>query len=209
VDNTFLTPYLQRPLDLGADIIIHSGTKYLGGHNDTLAGILVLNDDEIAKNIQLIQKSEGAVLAPLDSWLILRGIKTLGVRLEKQQENALKLAAWLTKNPKIETVFYPGLPDHPGYEICAKQSTGFGGMISFTVKDVLLVEKILKRVQIIIYAESLGGVESLITYPIVQTHAAIPKEIRDNIGISEKLLRISVGIEDGDDIINDLEQAMR
>ncbi|MBK5247092.1 MAG: PLP-dependent transferase, partial [Peptostreptococcaceae bacterium] len=195
IDNTFLTPYYQRPLDLGADIVIHSGTKYLGGHNDTLAGMLVLNDDDISERIQLIQKSEGAVLAPFDSWLILRGIKTLGIRLDKQQENAFKVVEWLKNNSKVEKVFYPGIPEHDGYETCKKQASGFGGMLSFTVKDTLMVEEILKKVEIIIYAESLGGVESLITYPIAQTHAAIPKEIREKIGVNEKLLRISVGIE--------------
>ncbi|MBN7772220.1 trans-sulfuration enzyme family protein [Clostridium aminobutyricum] len=209
VDNTFLTPYFQTPIDLGADIVIHSGTKYLGGHNDTLAGVLLLNDDALAEQIQLIQKSEGAVLAPFDSWLILRGIKTLAIRMEKQQENALKIAEWLKTHPKVEKVYYAGLPESEGYEISKKQATGFGAMISFSIYDVELVEKILQRVNVIIFAESLGGVESLITYPMVQTHAAIPPEIRERIGVDERLLRLSVGIEDSDDIINDLEQALR
>ena len=209
VDNTFLTPYFQRPLDLGADIVIHSGTKYLGGHNDTLAGFIIVNDDNLAERLKLIQKSEGAILAPFDSWLILRGIKTLGVRLEKQEKNALAIAQWLQRHEKVEKVYYVGLKDHEGYEISKKQASGFGAMISFTVKDAVLVEQILKKVQVIIFAESLGGVESLITYPIVQTHSAIPEEMRERIGINDKLLRLSVGIENVNDIINDLDQALR
>jgi cystathionine gamma-synthase len=208
VDNTFLTPLFQRPLDLGADIVVHSATKYLGGHNDTLAGLVVVNDINLADGIKLIQKSVGAVLSPFDSWLILRGIKTLSVRLLKQQENAIAIAGWLKNNNKVEKVYYVGLPEHEGYEITKKQATGFGAMLSFTVKDEALVEKILERVKLIMFAESLGGVETLITYPIVQTHSAIPKEIRDRIGVNEKLLRLSVGIENAEDIINDLEQAM-
>jgi len=209
VDNTFLTPYFQRPMKLGADIVIHSATKYLGGHNDTLAGALVLNDDKLAEQIQLIQKSEGAVLSPFDSWLILRGIKTLGLRMERQQENAVKIAQWLKKHPKVDKVYYAGLPESAGYETCRKQAEGFGAMISFSVSNKEMVEKILKRVQIILFAESLGGVESLITYPMVQTHAAIPQEIRERIGVDDKLLRLSVGIEDSEDLIHDLEQALR
>lgn len=208
VDNTFLTPYFQRPLELGADIVIHSGTKYLGGHNDTLAGFLVVNDDALAERIKLIQKSEGAVLAPFDSWLILRGIKTLAVRLERQQENALAIAKWLQGHKKVEKVYYVGLKDHEGYEISKRQTSGFGAMISFSVKDSAMVERILQRVRIIMYAESLGGVESLITYPIVQTHSAIPEEMRKRIGVDDKLLRLSVGIEAVEDLIWDLEQAL-
>lgn len=208
VDNTFLSPYFQRPLDLGADIVVHSGTKYLGGHNDTLAGFLILNDPGQADKIREVQKSVGAVLAPFDSWLIWRGIKTLGIRLEKQQSNAIKIADWLKANRLVEKVYYVGLPEHEEYAISKKQSSGFGAMISFTVKDVALVEKILSRTKIISFAESLGGVESLITYPAVQTHASIPAKIRDKIGINERLLRLSVGIEAVEDIINDLDQAM-
>jgi len=208
VDNTFLTPYFQRPLDLGADIVIHSGTKYLGGHNDTLAGFIIVNDDGLAERIKLIQKSEGAVLAPFDSWLILRGIKTLGIRLEKQEKNALAVAEWLRGHKKVERVYYVGLDDHEGYEISKRQASGFGAMISFSVKDTSLVEQVLKRVQVIIFAESLGGVESLITYPIVQTHSAIPEEMRERLGVNDKLLRLSVGIENVNDIINDLDQAL-
>lgn len=208
VDNTFLTPFFQRPFELGADLIIHSGTKYLGGHNDTLAGLLIVNDDVLIEKIFLVQKSEGAVLAPFDSWLILRGIKTLAVRLIKQEENALKLAKWLTKHPKVDRVYYAGLEDHDGYEVCKKQSSGFGAMISFTVKEVELVKQILGSTRVILFAESLGGVESLITYPMVQTHAAIPLDIRNRLGVTDKLLRLSVGIEAVEDLIADLEQAM-
>jgi cystathionine gamma-synthase len=208
VDNTFLTPYFQRPLELGADIVIHSGTKYLGGHNDTLAGLIVVNDDILADTIKLVQKSEGAVLSPFDSWLILRGIKTLGIRLEKQQENAIRIAKWLCEHKSVTKVNYVGLTEHEGYEISKAQASGFGAMISFNVKDTNMVERILERVQLIIFAESLGGVESLITYPVVQTHAAIPEEIRERIGVTDTLLRLSVGIEAVEDIIADLEQAL-
>ncbi|WP_265445443.1 trans-sulfuration enzyme family protein [Acetivibrio straminisolvens] len=208
VDNTFLTPYFQRPLELGADIVVHSGTKYLGGHNDTLAGLIVVNDEELSEKLKLIQKSEGAVLAPFDSWLILRGIKTLGVRLEKQQQNAMKIAKWLCTHKNVTKVNYVGLPEHEGYEISKSQASGFGAMISFNAKDVETVERVLAKVQLVMFAESLGGVESLITYPTVQTHAAIPEEMRQRIGVTDTLLRLSVGIEEAEDIIADLEQAL-
>lgn len=208
VDNTFLTPLYQRPIELGANIVVHSGTKYLGGHNDTLAGFIIVNNENLAEKLKLIQKSVGSVLAPFDSWLILRGIKTLAVRMKTQETTALAVASWLKTNSHIDKVFYIGLPDHEGYEISKKQSSGFGAMISFTVKDVSLVEKILSNLKVIAFAESLGGVESLITYPMVQTHAAIPAEIRERLGVNDKLLRLSIGIEATPDIINDLEQAM-
>lgn len=208
VDNTFLSPYFQRPLELGADLVLHSGTKYLGGHNDTLAGFIVANDPDLAERIKLVQKSEGAVLAPFDSWLILRGIKTLGIRMERQQENALKIASWLRSHRNVTQVYYIGLPEHESYEISKSQASGFGGMISFCVRDRSMVEQVLERVRLVIFAESLGGVESLITYPAVQTHAAIPQEMRDKIGVTDKLLRLSVGIEAAEDIIADLEQAL-
>lgn len=208
IDNTFLTPYYQRPLDLGADIVLHSGTKYLGGHNDTMAGFIVVKNDELAEKIKLVQKSEGAMLSPFDSWLILRGIKTLGVRMDKQQSNAMQIAKWLGQHEKVETVYYIGLPDHPGYEISCRQASGFGGMISFTVKDSALIKQVLEKVKLIMFAESLGGVESLITYPIVQTHSAIPQSMREKLGVTDKLLRLSVGIEAAEDIIADLDQAL-
>jgi cystathionine gamma-synthase len=209
VDNTFLTPYYQKPLKLGADIVIHSGTKYLGGHNDTLAGLIVVDDEILADKIKLIQKSEGAVLSPLDSWLIIRGIKTLAIRMDKQQENAFKIADWLKINKNISKVIYVGLNEHKGYDISKSQSSGFGAMISFYVNDSNLVENLLSKLKVIIFAESLGGVESLITYPIVQTHAAIPAQFLEEIGVTNKLLRLSVGIEDVNDILYDLEQAMK
>lgn len=208
VDNTFLTPYFQRPLSLGADVVVHSGTKFLGGHNDTLAGFIVANDAVLIEKLRLVQRSTGAVLSPFDSWLLIRGIKTLPLRLEKQQENAIKIAKWLVGQPQIEKVFYPGLETHPGYDLNKSQASGFGAMISFIVKDEALVEQILGRVKLIFFAESLGGVETLITYPKVQTHAAIPEAIRNRVGVTDKLLRISVGIENVEDLIADLSQAL-
>jgi len=208
VDNTFLTPYFQIPLELGADAVIHSGTKYLGGHNDTLAGFIVVNDDDLSEKIKLIQRTQGAVLSPFDSWLIIRGIKTLGIRLEKQQASALKIAMWLEKQEQVEHVYYVGLESHPGYEINQTQSSGSGAMISFTVKDSSLIDRVLKRIELIIYAESLGGVETLITYPMMQTHAAIPEEIRNKLGVTDKLLRLSVGIENVEDLIDDLARSL-
>jgi len=209
VDNTFLTPYFQKPLELGADIVVHSGTKFLGGHNDVLAGVVIIKDSgDLADRLRLIQKTIGAVLAPFDCWLLLRGIKTLGIRMDRQQENALKIVEWLKHNKNVEAVFYPGMPEHEGYEICKDQASGFGSMISFSVKDENMVKLILEGVKIISFAESLGGVESLITYPMVQTHSAIPKEILDRLGINHKLLRLSVGIESAEDLIKDLERAM-
>lgn len=208
VDNTFLTPYFQRPLEFGADVVIHSGTKYLCGHNDTLSGFLICNDDKLAEKITLIQVSEGAMLSPFDSWLMLRGIKTLAIRVEKQQENAIKIANWLKEQEVVEKVYYVGLEDHEGFELSKKQASGFGSMISFTVKSAEVAEKIINKVNLIYFAESLGGVETLITYPWIQTHASIPEEMRKRIGVDEKLLRISVGIEGVDDLINDLKQAM-
>lgn len=208
VDNTFLTPYFQNPLNLGADIVVHSGTKYLAGHNDTLAGFIVVSEDSLAEQIRFIQKSEGAVLAPFDSWLVLRGIKTLAVRLEKQQANAFLIAKWLKGHPAVEKVFFVGLEEHEDYEISKKQASGFGAMVSFSVKDEKLIEQVLKRVKLILFAESLGGVETLITYPIVQTHADIPQKLLDKIALDKKLLRLSVGIEAAEDIIEDLRQAL-
>ncbi|NTW71426.1 MAG: PLP-dependent transferase [Eubacteriaceae bacterium] len=207
-DNTFMTPYYQQPLKLGADIVIHSGTKYLGGHNDTLAGLLVTNRADLAEDLTLIQKSIGAVLSPFDSWLLIRGMKTLAVRLEKQEISANKIAHWLEGHNLVEKVFYVGLKTHPGYEVNKIQSKGFGGMISFSVKSGVLAECILKNVKLISFAESLGGVETLITYPLAQTHSAIPEEIRNRLGVDERLLRLSIGIEDVDDLIEDLDKAI-
>ncbi|WP_312334328.1 trans-sulfuration enzyme family protein [Anaerospora hongkongensis] len=208
VDNTFLTPYFQRPLELGADIVIHSGTKYLSGHNDVLCGIVVARDAELAEKIRFIQNATGAVLGPQDSWLLLRGMKTLALRMDRHNENAGKVAQWLTTHPKVEQVFYPGLSSHPGREIQESQASGYGGMLSFTVTDRALVPQVLAKVKLLQFAESLGGVESLITFPAAQTHADIPADIRARLGISDCLLRLSVGIEHADDIIQDLEQAL-
>lgn len=208
IDNTFLTPYFQKPLDLGADIVIHSGTKFIGGHNDVLAGIIIVNDLKLGNKLRNIQMSTGAILSPMDSWLLLRSLKTLHVRLEKSQENAIKVSNFLKKNDKVKKVYYVGLEDNDGYIINKKQSSGFGSMISFKVKDKEKVEKILDKLRIISYAESLGGTESLITYPFTQTHADIPNEIKESLGIDKKLLRLSIGIENIEDLINDLKIAL-
>ena len=205
VDNTFLTPYYQNPLELGADIVLHSGTKYLGGHNDALAGFLVAKTKELAEKALFYSKTIGGQLAPFDSFLIERGIKTLPIRMDRISDNAYKLAKWLKTNNKIKKVYYAGLEDNPGYEIVKKQAIGFGGMISIEVESPELAKKILKEVKIFQYAESLGGVESLITYPMLQTHADVPKEEREKRGINDRFLRISVGIENIDDLINDLK----
>ncbi|BCJ95793.1 cystathionine gamma-synthase [Anaerocolumna cellulosilytica] len=209
VDNTFLTPFYQLPLTLGADIVIHSGTKYLSGHNDTLAGFLVTNREDLSEKLRYIYKTTGACLSPFDSWLLIRGIKTLSLRMERQQENALKIAEWLTTQEKVRKVFYIGLKNHPGYEISTRQATGFGSMISFEVDTESTAKQILEGIQVILYAESLGGVETLITYPMLQTHADVPEEERLSRGINNCLLRMSVGIENVDDLIADLKQALQ
>ena len=209
VDNTFLTPYFQKPLTLGADIVTHSSTKYLGGHNDTISGIVVVKDDEeIAEKINIHIKSHGSQLAPLDSWLVLRGIKTLAVRMDKHNDNAKKVAHWLREQKKVEKVYYVGFEDHKDYDVTLKQTTGFGGMISFTVDSEETVMKILKNVDMIMFAESLGGTETLITYPTTQTHEDTPEDVKEKLGITRSFLRMSVGIENPDDIIADLDRAM-
>jgi cystathionine gamma-synthase len=208
VDNTFLTPYFQKPLLLGADVVLHSGTKYLGGHNDTLAGFLVVKDAELAERLTFIAKTTGACLSPFDSYMILRGIKTLAVRMERQQETAQKIARWLADRDDVAAVYYAGLPNHPGYEISRRQANGFGAMISFSVRHEDMAARILERVNIILYAESLGGVESLITYPMLQTHKDFPEAERLSRGIDARLLRLSVGLESAEDLISDLTQAM-
>ncbi|SMC32443.1 trans-sulfuration enzyme family protein [Sporomusa malonica] len=208
VDNTFLSPYFQRPLPLGADIVVHSGSKYLSGHNDVICGLVVAKDAALCERIGFVQNAVGAVLGPQDSWLLLRGLKTLALRLRQHEENALAVAKWLTSHPSVTKVYYPGLPDHPGKEIQDAQATGYGGMLSFVVDHPRLPEQVLRKVKILQFAESLGGVESLITFPAVQTHADIPAEILQRLGISDCLLRLSVGIEDVDDIIADLAQAL-
>ena len=208
VDNTFLTPYFQRPIELGADIVIHSGTKYLAGHNDIIAGLVVARTPELAEKIKFIQNSTGAILSPNDSWLLIRGIKTLALRMEKHNANAIFVAQWLLRHPLVETVYFPGLASHPGNGVHETQATGCGGMLSFTVKNAKLVPQVLRKVKMLQFAESLGGVESLITFPAVQTHADVPPEVRERLGISDRLLRLSVGIEAAEDIIADLAQAL-
>ncbi|MDE6232859.1 MAG: PLP-dependent aspartate aminotransferase family protein [Lachnospiraceae bacterium] len=206
VDNTFLSPYFQNPLDLGADIVVHSGTKYLGGHNDTLAGFLVTNREDISEKFRFLIKTTGAGLAPFDSWLILRGIKTLGIRMEKSQQNAIVIAEWLKGRSEVTKVIYPGLQEHPGYEIMKRQAKGFGAMLTFQLESKEFALGILEKVRMIKFAESLGGVETLITYPTTQTHADVPKEIREKNGITESTLRLSVGIEDVKDLLDELEK---
>ncbi|MBQ8835510.1 MAG: PLP-dependent transferase [Oscillospiraceae bacterium] len=208
VDNTFLSPYLQNPIELGADIVLHSGTKFLSGHNDTLSGFLSCASQELADRVRMIAKTTGGILAPFDCWLMLRGIKTLSVRMERQQENALRVARWLKTHPKITRVYYAGLPEHPGYEINARQARGAGSMISFRTDSVETARRVLEKVRLITFAESLGGTESLITYPVLQTHNDVPQDMRERLGITETLLRLSVGLEHVDDIIADLKQAL-
>jgi cystathionine gamma-synthase len=208
VDNTLLTPFFQRPLELGADIIIHSATKYLGGHNDVLAGIIVTKGKELSEQMGFLHNSIGAVLGAQDSWLLMRGMKTLALRMERHQQNATRIAGWLLAHEAVEEVYYPALPHHPGHDIQNRQSSGNTGIFSFRLKDARYVEPILRHIQLIAFAESLGGVESLMTYPAVQTHADIPEEIRRQIGVDDRLLRFSVGIEHADDLIADLAQAL-
>lgn len=208
VDNTLLTPFFQRPLELGADIVIHSATKYLGGHNDVLAGLVAVKGEELSEKVSFLHNSIGAVLGPQDSWLLMRGMKTLALRMERHQFNATRLAEHLQQHPLIAEVFYPALPSHPGHDIQKRQSSGNTGIFSFKVKDARLIEPILRHIQLIAFAESLGGVESLMTYPAVQTHADIPLEIRNQIGVDDRLLRFSVGIEHIDDLIADLDHAL-
>lgn len=206
VDNTFLSPYFQNPLLLGADIVIHSGTKFLGGHNDTLAGFIVTGNDEVIEKLRFLIKTTGAGLSPFDSWLLIRGIKTLGLRMERAQKNAIELSSWLKEQKAVKDVFYPGLPEHPGYEISKKQSRGFGSMITFNVDTKEHALKILEEVKMIKYAESLGGTETLITYPTTQTHADVPEEVRLRNGITPCTLRLSTGIEDVEDLKAELAE---
>lgn len=208
VDNTLLTPFFQRPIELGADIVIHSATKYLGGHNDVLAGLIVTKGKELSEQMAFLHNSIGAVLGPQDSWLLMRGMKTLALRMERHQENATKIAGFLLNHPQVESVYYPALETHPGYEIQNRQSSGNTGIFSFKMKDARYIEPILRHIKLIAFAESLGGVESLMTYPAVQTHADIPEEIRRKVGVDDRLLRYSVGIEHADDLIADLARAI-
>lgn len=211
VDNTFATPYLQNPLDLGADIVMHSVTKYLGGHSDVVMGALVCKDDDLAERLYFIQNSSGAVCGPMDSFLVLRGIKTLHLRMQRHCENGKSIADYLQNHPKVKTVYWPGIPSHPNHELAKTQMRDFGGMMSFTLKDDKLASamQVVEKVKIFSLAESLGGVESLIGHPASMTHASIPKEDREKTGVVDSLIRLSVGVEDADDLITDLELALK
>lgn len=207
VDNTFMTPLLQRPLDFGIDVVVHSATKYLGGHSDVIAGLLVTSTPELTAKVNNIKNATGAILGPWDSWIVQRGIKTLSVRLERHQKNALEIVDFLEKHEGVVKIYYPGLPDFPGYEIHKKQANGPGAMVSFVLSDEYDVRVFMKSLKVIALAMSLGGVESLIGYPVTMTHGAVPPEERQRIGIVDNLVRLSVGIEDKDTLIEDLEQA--
>jgi len=208
VDNTFLSPILQRPFEFGADLVIYSATKYLGGHNDLCAGVLVARSKELGEKLYFLQNSTGAILPPIDCWLLLRSLKTLTLRIERHCRNAMLVADWLKQHPKVTAIYYPGLAEHPGHELSCRQASGFGGMLSFRVDSEETARSILKRLKLISFAESLGGVESLMTLPAVQTHGDIPEAERLRLGICERLLRLSVGTESPEDIIADLEQAL-
>lgn len=208
VDNTFLTPYWQNPLDLGADIVVHSATKYLGGHSDVVAGLVAVKDRELGDKLHFLQNSIGGVLGPNDAWLLIRGIKTLGLRMRQHEANARRIAEWLRERSDIAAVYYPGLPDHPGHEVASRQARGYGGMISFDVGSGERAERILSRVRYFTLAESLGAVESLISVPAQMTHASIPAERRAELGITDGLIRLSVGVEDIEDLLEDLERAL-
>ncbi len=209
VDNTFASPYFQQPLKLGADIVVHSTTKYLNGHSDIIGGALVLNNEEVYQAIKFYQNAAGGVPSPFDSWLTLRGIKTLAVRMRQHEENAIAVAKFLAEHPRVEKVYYPGLPAHPDYALAKRQMSGFGGMVSFQFKGVYAdVDKVVRRFKFFALAESLGGVDSLVCHPASMTHGSIPKDIRESRGLTDALLRLSVGIEDVDDLLADLEQAL-
>jgi cystathionine gamma-lyase len=209
VDNTFATPYFQNPLSLGADIVVHSMTKYLGGHSDSVGGAIMLNNPEIEEKLRFLQNSVGAILSPFDSYQILKGIKTLALRMQRHEENAKKIVAFLEQHPKVKKIYYPGIKSHPNHEIAKKQMSGFGGMVSFELQGNLETAiTFLESLHIIAIAESLGAVESLIEHPASMTHASVPKEEREKIGLSDTLIRISVGVEDADDLIADIEQAL-
>ncbi len=210
VDNTFMSPYFQRPLELGADLILHSGTKYLNGHSDVVCGFLATGNAELAQTLYFHQNSAGAVLGPMDSFLVLRGLKTLHVRMKQHDENARMLASFLDKHPKVEKVIYPGLESHPEHALAKKQASGFGGMISIYVKsDLAGTRKFLENLKVFTLAESLGGVESLVNHPAIMTHASVPPENRKKLGINDNLVRLSVGIEDAEDLKTDVEQALK
>lgn len=207
-DNTFMSPYFQKPIDLGVDIVVHSTTKYLNGHSDSVGGFVALNDEKDAEWIQFVQNSVGAILSPFDSFLVLRGTKTLAVRMEAHDKNGRMVANFLAEHPKVQKVYYPGLASHPQHELAAKQQSGFGGMVSFETGSLENAKKVLESVKLCTLGESLGGVESLISHPATMTHASVPETSREKLGITDGLVRISVGIEDIEDIIADLDQAL-
>ncbi|MDR7000370.1 bifunctional cystathionine gamma-lyase/homocysteine desulfhydrase [Neobacillus niacini] len=209
VDNTFSTPYWQNPLELGADIVLHSATKYIGGHSDVVAGLVVVNDDQLAQDLHFVQNSTGGILGPQDSWLLIRGIKTLGIRMEETEANTKAIVEFLQSHPNVKKVYYPGLETHPNHAIAKKQARGFGGMVSFDVGSAENADKLLSKVKYFTLAESLGAVESLISVPARMTHASIPAERRAELGIVDGLVRISVGLEDVEDLIDDLTQALQ
>lgn len=209
VDNTFSTPYWQNPLKLGADIVLHSATKYLGGHSDVVAGLVVVNDEALGNDLHFVQNSTGGILGPQDSWLLIRGIKTLGIRMEEIEQNTVEVVKFLQKHPAVQKIYYPGLEEHPGHEIHKSQAEGYGGMISFTVESEEKALDVVKKVHYFTLAESLGAVESLISIPPLMTHASIPRERRHELGIEDGLIRISVGIEDIEDLLEDLEAALK
>jgi cystathionine beta-lyase/cystathionine gamma-synthase len=208
VDNTFMSPYFQRPLSLGADIVVHSSTKYLNGHSDGVGGVMAVASDELAQKIAFLQNSAGAILAPFEAWLVLRGIKTLALRMQRHNENAIHIAEYLQHVKKVQHVYYPGLTTHPQYELARKQCSGFGGMISFEVGSLEKAKKVVESVKIFSLAESLGGVESLIGHPVTMTHASVPKEKRLKMGLTDGIVRLSVGVEDVEDLIGDLGYAL-
>jgi len=209
VDNTFSSPYFQQPLDLGADIVVHSTTKYINGHSDVIGGIVVMNNEEVYQNIQFYQNAAGAVPGPFDAWLTLRGVKTLAIRMRQHAENADAIARFLSEHPRVEKVYYPGLPSHPDHELAKRQMSGFGGMVSCQIKGSSAdIDKIVRRFKVFTFAESLGGIESLVCHPASMTHGAIPRETREAYGLTDTLLRLSVGIEDSEDLLADLDQAL-
>ena len=209
VDNTFMTPYLQKPITLGTDIVIHSATKYLGGHSDIVSGVVVVNSKELAERLHFVQNSTGGVLAPFDSFLLIRGIKTLAVRMDRHNLNTKLVAEFLRNREEIEKIYYPGFEDHPGYEIQSRQAKGYGGMLSFVLREGYDYKKFLESLEIITFGESLGGVESLVCHPASMTHGSIPYELRQKIGIVDNLIRLSIGIENPEDLIQDLENALK